>query len=366
MPGHTNRTGLLVLALGTSIAAPSASARAQVERGDTIRLWGGRRELPRATYVRTDGSSLYQRPLAGGDTQQVASWEITRAEVLRGRRRAGLGSVGYGALIGGAAGFGAGIMASTATGSSQRSKEVSSAPAAVIAVTVLGAATGSVVGALAAFRHVDAWNAFDPARPGAVRPGDEWRRPMNVERLGTGGPLTPVGDSATGGATETAAPATEADTIEPSVAYPGSQHDAGVVAAGDTVRLFAGGSESVHGILVSADTAALEVMPMNGRRALRFGRTQVSGGDVRRGARRRGRSAFAKGTVSGVAVGVAIVTVALAAQNPRNEGMDVLAGFFLGGVSTVVGTVVGTGVAMTWTDRWIPFYPATLRTIDAR
>lgn len=167
-PAASLRRSLLVLALGTSLVASPASAQGQVVNGDTIRLVARERELPRAVYLHTDSTWIYQRVLAAGDTQRVVRADITRAEVLRGHRRAGLGSIGHGALIGGGVGFLAGVVAVTGSNTPDKGEAISPA-VAVAAITVVGVAIGTVAGALAAFRDAEVWTTFDIAAPDSAR-----------------------------------------------------------------------------------------------------------------------------------------------------------------------------------------------------
>jgi hypothetical protein len=259
---------------------------------------------------------------------RVPHADYSEADILLGHRRATGRVLARGAVRGGALGAAiglGGVLADPTNHGLERK----------VQGLVLGAAAGAVVG----------------AGVGAMAPGVQeqlWRE-IDV-RLLAGAPVGVTGD-------ETAP--------RMAIATPTSTRTPGMVAAGDTVRLFVTRSESVHGILVRADSAWFFVNPLGAPDTVRLARQSIGRADVRRGERRRGANALMTGTLVGAAVGAGFVAAGIMANRPGDDGLGVIIGLFFGGVSVAAGTAVGGVVALTHTEQWIPFDPASLRMLPA-
>lgn len=139
----------------------------------------------------------------------------------------------------------------------------------------------------------------------------------------------------------------------------------GMVAVGDTVRLFVSRAEPMRDILVRADSGRFVVHALNAPDTVTYQRDVIIRAEVRRGDRRRGWRALGQGAGVGVVVGLGLLGLSIVTQSPHNDGLDVLVGIVAGFASSVIGTAVGGMVALTYTDLWVPFDPVTLRMLPA-
>ncbi|MDB4885711.1 MAG: hypothetical protein JWN79_1149 [Gemmatimonadetes bacterium] len=316
---------LLAVALATAAPHPSG---AQLYQGDTVRLTIGSLEIARGAFVRADSAAVYLRARGEPSASRTPYTDYTRADLLLGHRHAAGRAVARGAVVG--VGIGAALgLASTVLHPGHGG--LASGVQSLVAGAAAGAALGSGVGGAASGVTEEVWRTVDV------------RQIASAPVVATVGGVTPPGN----------------DTV-PRVATPRPARTPGRVAVGDTVRLFITPSEEVRGILVRIDSAEFLVNPMNASDTVRYARESISRAEVRRGDRRRGVNALATGTAVGAAIGAGFVTLGIAANKKGDEGLGVIIGLFFGAVSVATGTVVGGVVALTYTDLWIPFDPATM------
>jgi hypothetical protein len=132
------------------------------------------------------------------------------------------------------------------------------------------------------------------------------------------------------------------------------------VSAGDTVRLFSGSREVIRGILVRADTLSFEMLVPSHPDTISFPRASVSRAQVQRGDRQRGVSAVGTGALVGFGIGAMLAALALT-EPDHSDGLAPAFAAAAVTTTTVIGTAIGALVALTSTEQWLTFDPATLR-----
>lgn len=131
--------------------------------GDTLRITSAHSRVG-GLLLSHDSATLVILRADGWDTLRFLRTDITRAEVLRGRHRAGVRTIGKGALIG--LGIGSVLAVVALQGYTRENTDARELKGIAATVCmVVGTGAGTVIGTVASFRRVDHWVPFDPRSP---------------------------------------------------------------------------------------------------------------------------------------------------------------------------------------------------------
>jgi hypothetical protein len=316
---------MLVIVPGSAASRP---AGAQLAAGDTLRLLTPTTEAVRGTYVGADARSIYLRPLATTDTVRVGRGDYMRVERFMGRERLGARAVKMGIGTGVVLGLAGGVVS---TSMHPGKGDAGGIAGNLAAGALLGGIAGLAVGELVSGRKVERWRTVEP-----------WR---------DAGPRVVA-------STPTAA---DSARFQPALVRVTTPRVASIAGLRDTVRLFAGGSELVRGVLVDTAASELVVAPFDATEVVRIPVARIDHALVRRGDRKRGGSAVMAGTLIGLGVGATLVTLTAVApgNDPEGEGLAIVLSVAAAGATTVLGMLAGAIASQTYVDVWLPFDPAT-------
>jgi hypothetical protein len=126
------------------------------------------------------------------------------------------------------------------------------------------------------------------------------------------------------------------------------------------VRLHERDAVLVHGRLLWRDSTGLVVVDRTNRDTVHVPLFQITRAEVQRGSHRRGGSSVGRGAAVGALIGGTFLGLALVAPSHPEPGVGVFAAGLLAVATTGIGTAIGTAVAFTHTETWVPFDPAAV------